>query len=265
MTGAKPKPCSPKAKNLPAGTGSLWAPSSVWTTAPRPPADAPSLANAVMPRPAWAWRNSCANSIAKPWPAASARPRMCWSSPMERCGFGTPSKTASPRPGSVLDLYHGEEHLWAVAHELYGKGTPEACQWVAPLLKQLRRDQSAAVITTLRDLQPTLEVSLHQKVQTQIQSFENHKNRMEYRQIIEARKACDKGTATAEQRLKANEPLGSGAIESTCRQYQCRFKRTGQFWTMEGDEALMCLETFWRNNRWHQLYPHVNLSSPSLN
>jgi len=164
-----------------------------------------------------------------------------------------------------LDLYHGDEHLWAVAHELYGKGTPEARQWVDPLLKQLRQDQSATVIKTLQDLKPTLDESLHKKVQTQIDYFQNHKHRLGYREIIQARKACEKGTASPAQRLKANEPLGSGAIESTCRQYQGRFKRTGQFWTMEGDESLMCLETFWRNDRWHELYPHAKLSSPSLN
>ena len=33
--------------------------------------------------------------------------------------------------------------------------------------------------------------------------------------------------------------------------------RTGQFWSIQGDEALMCLETFWRNNRWHDLFPHA--------
>jgi len=53
------------------------------------------------------------------------------------------------------------------------------------------------------------------------------------------------------------EPLGSGAMESTCKQYQGRFHRSGQFWTTEGDEALMCLETFWRNGRWALLFPHV--------
>jgi len=31
-------------------------------------------------------------------------------------------------------------------------------------------------------------------------------------------------------------------MESTCRQYQTRFKRTGQFWSQTGDEALMCLD-----------------------
>jgi hypothetical protein len=65
------------------------------------------------------------------------------------------------------------------------------------------------------------------------------------------------GEDESEQIQLANQPLGSGAIESTCRQYQCRFKRTGQFWTTAGDEALMCLETFWRNGRWHELYPHA--------
>ena len=80
---------------------------------------------------------------------------------------------------------------------------------------------------------------------------------MKYKEIIAAREAVAAGTATAEQIKLANQPLGSGAIESTCRQYQCRFKRTGQFWTTAGDEALLCLETFWRNGRWHELYPHA--------
>ena len=61
------------------------------------------------------------------------------------------------------------------------------------------------------------------------------------------------------------EPQGSGAIESTCRQYQCRFKRPGQFWSLIGDEGLMCLETFWRNNRWHLLFPHILHGDPSRN
>ena len=68
----------------------------------------------------------------------------------------------------------------------------------------------------------------------------------------------------------STEALGGKAACKclSCRQYQCRFKRTGQFWTTDGDEALMCLETFWRNDRWHVLYPHVNhlkRNLPALN
>jgi len=170
-----------------------------------------------------------------------------------------------PQARQRLDLYHGDAHLWSVAHELFGQGTPEAQEWVTPLLKALRQDDTLSVIHHLQELQPTLTQALHKKVQTQIDYFADNQNRMHYRDILRARKALAKGTATPAQRLKANEPLGSGAIESTCRQYQCRFKRTGQFWSTAGDEALMCLETFWRNGRWHQLYPHATLTSPSLN
>jgi hypothetical protein len=176
--------------------------------------------------------------------------------PLARAGEGPPAQPFA----LVIEI-----DLWAVAHELYGQGTPAAIQWVAPLLKQIRKDQTPAVIKSLQELQPGLAEALQEKVQAQIEYFESQKNRMHYRQIIQARKAAEKDKATPEQRRKANEPLGSGAIESTCRQYQCRFKPTGQFWTMAGDQALMCLETFWRNDRWHELYPHVKLASPSLN
>lgn len=162
-----------------------------------------------------------------------------------------------PTAAQQLDLYHADEHLWAVAHELHGRDTPEARAWVAPLLQQIRSDQTPAVIASLAELKPRLLQAQQEKLQTQIEYFQNNAHRMRYRQILEARAACDQGTATAEQVLLANQPLGSGAIESTCRQYQCRFKRTGQFWTTAGDEALLCLETLWRNGRWHHLFPHA--------
>ncbi|MEY2878179.1 MAG: hypothetical protein RLZZ15_559 [Verrucomicrobiota bacterium] len=61
------------------------------------------------------------------------------------------------------------------------------------------------------------------------------------------------------------EPIGSGAIEATCRQYQCRLKLPGQFGSKAGDESLLCLDTFWRNGRWHLLFPHAAPSDPARN
>ena len=144
-----------------------------------------------------------------------------------------------------------------MAHDLHGRGTPEACAWVKPLLQQVRNDQTSALIADLTELKPRLLEAQQKKLQTQIEYFEHNAHRMKYKEVIAAREAVVAGTATAEQLKLANQPLGSGAIESTCRQYQCRFKRTGQFWTTAGDEALLCLETFWRNGRWHELYPHA--------
>ena len=174
------------------------------------------------------------------------------------------AKDRFPEARQQLDLFHAEEHLWAVAHDLYGKTTPEAQAWVAPLLQQIRDDQTVAVIAALSELKPRLLETQQKKVQTQIEYFEHNAQRMKYKEVLDARQACEAGKATEEQKQLANRPVGSGAIESACRQYQCRFKRTGQFWTTAGDEALMCLETLWRNGRWHELYPHAR-SSTSLN
>ena len=174
------------------------------------------------------------------------------------------AKDRFPDARQQLDLYHAEEHLWAIAHDLYGNGTPEAQAWVAPLLQQIRDDQTVAVIAALTELKPRLLEAQHKKVQTQIEYFEHNAQRMKYKEVLDARKACEEGKATEEQKQLAKRPVGSGAIESACRQYQCRFKRTGQFWTTAGDEALMCLETLWRNGRWQELYPHAK-SSATLN
>jgi hypothetical protein len=174
------------------------------------------------------------------------------------------AKDRFPDARQRLDLFHAEEHLWEVAHDLYGHGTPDAQAWVAPLLQQVRDDQTLAVIATLSELKARLLKAQQKKIQTQIEYFEHNVDRMKYKEILEARDACEKGKATQQQKQLANHPVGSGAIESACRQYQCRFKRTGQFWTTVGDEALMCLETLWRNGRWDQLYPHAR-SSAALN
>jgi hypothetical protein len=144
-----------------------------------------------------------------------------------------------------------------VAHDLHGRGTPEARTWVEPLRQQVRTDQTPALLASLTELKPRLEAAQQQKLQTQIEYFDHNAHRLNYQEIIAARTAVAAGTATPAQSHRANEPLGSGAIESACRQYQGRFKRPGQFWTTAGDEALMRLETFWRNDRWHELYPHA--------
>jgi hypothetical protein len=85
-------------------------------------------------------------------------------------------------------------------------------------------------------------------VEAELSYLESHQERMDYAQA-----------------RRAGEPQGSSARESTCRQYQCRFKRPGQFWSCAGDETLMCRETFWRNERWHLLFPHSTRGDPSKN
>jgi hypothetical protein len=147
-----------------------------------------------------------------------------------------------------LDLFHANAYLWAVAHEIHGTDSAAARRWVKPLLKQLRRDQLLRVLTTLTQLQPQLSARAAAAAAKAVEYYQSNQARMKYAQG-EAR----------------GEPVGSGPIEATCRQLQCRFKRPGQFWSTTGDEALLCLETFWRNDRWELLFPHLRLTAPTVN
>jgi hypothetical protein len=146
--------------------------------------------------------------------------------------------------GQRVDLFHVKEHLWDLAAELYGKSTPEAEEWVRPYLRWLESRKKGAldVIDCLEELERKLaeiDRGKHEAVVRELGYLKEHRDRMDYK----AAKAL-------------GQPCGSGAIESTCSQYQRRFKLTGQFWSLEGDEAFLALATLHHNGRWNSLFPH---------
>src|SRR5437899_5307221 len=139
-----------------------------------------------------------------------------------------------------LDFYHAVEHLAVVGRALFGEDKDKLRDWLRPLVRQLKNQAAIKVVHQLEDILAELPAGAPvEVVQKEVNYFHEHQDRMDYR---------------AGQRR--GEPIGSGAVESTCRQTQCRFKRPGQYWSQEGDESLLCLETFWRNGRWHLLFPH---------
>lgn len=144
-----------------------------------------------------------------------------------------------------VDFYHVQEHLWAVARELYPE-PQEAKEWMQQIKGQLREGQILEIIAQLEEALRALPEG--SRTGREIKYLKEHQGRMDY------------GLARAR-----GEPIGSGPIEATCRQYQCRFKRPGQFWSKKGDEGLLCLETFWRNGRWKLLFPHSTGFDPSKN
>lgn len=139
-----------------------------------------------------------------------------------------------------LDPWHALEHLWAVAHVLHPDDEAAAAAWIKPLKEKLLAGDGVEVIDDLDCLLAQLRGARRKAVQAERDYLDNNRDRLDYKG------AKEKG-----------EPLGSGAMESTCKQYERRFHCPGQFWTKQGDEALMCLETFWRNGRWRLLFPHV--------
>lgn len=146
-----------------------------------------------------------------------------------------------PQARQRLDFYHAVQHLAAVGRALFGEDKAKLKAWLKPLVKQLKNESSLKVIRQLEEALAAMPSGpVAQAVAKEVDYFHEHQARMDYR-----------------AGRRAGEPIGSGPVEATCRQTQCRFKRPGQFWSQAGDEALMCLETFWRNGRWHLLFPHT--------
>ena len=135
------------------------------------------------------------------------------------------------------DLYHVHQHLWAASRQLH-EDPAAAERWYKRMKKSLSVGKAVKVIETMDTALNELEGQRQEELRKQLHYFREHQDRMDY-----------------DEARRRNEPQGSGAIESTCRQYQCRFKRPGQFWNTDGAEGLMCLDTFWRNDSWSQVFP----------
>jgi hypothetical protein len=149
-----------------------------------------------------------------------------------------------PQARQRLDFYHAVQHLAAVGRTLFGEDKAKFTAWLKPLVKQLKHASAVKVIRQLDEVLAGLPAgSAAEAVAKEVAYFHEHQDRMDYRAA-----------------RRAGEPIGSGPVEATCRQTQCRFKRPGQFWSRVGDEALLCLEMFWRNNRWHLLFPHTSFN-----
>lgn len=155
-----------------------------------------------------------------------------------------------PQARQRLDYWHAVEHLAAVGRARFGGNTAALQAWLGPLKRQLKNQSAVKVIRQLEELLAQLDERdpARETVAQEVAYLRAHEPRMDYRNARRRR-----------------EPLGSGAVEATCAQYQCRFKRTGQFWSPAGDEALLCLDTFWRNERWHLLFPHTRPNHLSKN
>ena len=104
-----------------------------------------------------------------------------------------------------LDFYHGSEHLWEVAHDLYPQ-SEQTSAWVQPLSYQLRHGQEAKVLETLESLPETvrnLGGVLSELVQREIKYFQNHRDHLHY-----------------QDNAAKGFPVGSGAVEQAARNFR---------------------------------------------
>lgn len=141
-----------------------------------------------------------------------------------------------PDARELLDFWHGGQHLWSLGRACNGMDEAKAKPWVEKRLHGLRHGREQVVLKEISRLKVSPSQS-GQSVRKEKNYFAGHAPRMNYKEI------ADRGW-----------PIGSGPVESSCRQDQCRFKRPGQSWTRNGFGNLSALDQARRNNHWDDLW-----------
>ena len=133
----------------------------------------------------------------------------------------------------IVDIYHAWEHLWQVAHAVYGPGSAAAAAWVGPLKARLLEEGVPPVLAALSALQPS-GAEAATAVRRATAYFTEHAARMDYPTFIA-------------QQL----PIGSGVVESANKTLiAAREKGAGMRWSGPGAQAVASLRALQRSGRW---------------
>lgn len=141
----------------------------------------------------------------------------------------------------VLDFHHLSEYLWKAAYCLHREGSPEAAAWVAEQETRMLSGKAGLVIGGLRHrlTKGLIRGAARQKmVETVINYLVNNRARIRY-----------------DEYLKAGFPIGSGAVESACKQLiVTRLEGTGMRWSVPGAQAMLDLRAIHLNGDWNDYW-----------
>lgn len=136
----------------------------------------------------------------------------------------------------VVDWYHAKQHLAQAANLIGGEGTPAAGRWLSEHETSLFEGHAAAVADSI------LEAAAHTRkvakdLRQQAGYFRDNHRRMQYLEMREN-----------------DFPIGSGMVESGCKQFRARFTGPGMRWSRPGAERLLPVRTAILSRRFDALW-----------
>jgi hypothetical protein len=145
----------------------------------------------------------------------------------------------------VVDWYHATQHLASAAHTLHGDGTPVAQQWFKQYEMTLFQGHADRLAEQLREaaaVQPAAAEGLRREAGY----FADNQRRMQYLELRED-----------------GFPIGSGMVESGCKQFRQRFSGPGMQWSRPGIERLLPIRAAIMSQRFDQLWKSAYTSPPN--
>jgi len=151
-------------------------------------------------------------------------------------------------PGAVqiVDLWHAHEHVWKVAHSVFGRGNPQEAAWAKSAGELLSEGKIEALVAMIEQLPaiPPEPGAARSVPEIEAGYFRSNALRMRY-PIFRAQ----------------GMQIGSGVAEAACKTVvSTRAKRAGMRWTPEGLDAVLALRTAVLNGTYHEFWkgrPHL--------
>lgn len=145
----------------------------------------------------------------------------------------------------VVDWYHATEHLYKAAHRAFGEGSAEAIRHAKALETPLYQGHASQVATTLREWAAEFPAGA-KELRNEANYFENNKRRMQYLELRED-----------------GFPIGSGMVESGCKQFRARFNGAGMRWSRKGAERMIPVRAAIMSDRFDEVWCDAYKSPPS--
>ena len=139
----------------------------------------------------------------------------------------------------VVDWYHAKLHLTQAATALHGEGTATTRRWVREHETPLMQGHAERLARTLRQLaqkHPGCAATLRREAGY----FQDNYRRMQY---LETR--------------EEGFPIGSGMVESACKQFRTRLAGSGMRWSRAGLERLLPIRAAIMGQRFDELWQKV--------
>jgi hypothetical protein len=145
----------------------------------------------------------------------------------------------------VVDWYHATEHLYKAAHLAFGEGSAEAIRQANGLETPLDQGPAPQVAATLREGADEFPAAA-KALRSEAGYFENNKRRMQYLELRED-----------------GFPIGSGMVESGCKQFRARFNGPGMRWSRDGAERMLPVRAAIMSDRFDEVW-HDAFNSPPM-
>jgi hypothetical protein len=140
-------------------------------------------------------------------------------------------RAAEHFPGAtqIVDLWHAKQHVWDVAHAVFGRGIAAGAAWAEEACTWLVQGQITALCQAIQALPPVSPPPGQSRSVPEVEAdyFARNEERMRY-PLFRAQ----------------GMHVGSGVAEAACKTVvSTRAKRSGMRWTPLGLDALLALRT----------------------